>query len=50
MDNEKKKKERPAIYSLFPPSFWVYEGEQRNVSFLLEGEGGERVEGRERES
>lgn len=32
-----KKKRRPSIYSPFPPSFSVYMGDERNVSFLFEG-------------
>lgn len=42
-----ERKEQMFIYSLFLPSLCVYMGEQRNVSFLLEGKGGETERGRE---
>ncbi len=49
MDSEKKEEIR-TVYLFSLPSLFLclYTGEQRNVSFLLEGEGGEIEGGRER--
>lgn len=45
---KKEKRGEPDHPSIYPlsPSFGVYTGEQRNVSFLLEGKGGEIEGGR----
>lgn len=40
--------ESQSIY-LIPPSSCIYTREQRNLSFLLEGEGGEKERGRVKE-
>lgn len=48
MNSGGTKEESQTIYLICPPSLFLHLGEQRNVSFLLEGEGGAIERGRVR--